>query len=149
MISSLSRLFTRRGKIPRKYRRELEEEDIIFSAERIPGKLLIETINGPHGHTTLSTEAITGCLVITHSRIFWSTTRKHLVNLPLNDPEDFRYLSLHVRTSMPTLLAISYNAIDMLEGWEGVWEFRFNIPDTQKTCETLLGLGLKQGTVNE
>ncbi len=149
MISSISRLFTRRGKIPHKYRRELQEEDIVFSAERIPGKLLIETINGPHGHSNLSTEEITGCLIITSSRLFWSTTRRHLVNLPFNDPEDFRYRSLHVRTSMPNLLAISYNAIDMLEGWEGVWEFRFTIPDPQKTCETLLRLGLKQGTVNE
>ncbi|MCK9175129.1 MAG: hypothetical protein M0O96_07620 [Desulforhopalus sp.] len=83
------------------------------------------------------------------SSFFWSSPPGHLANLQGDAPEEFRYLSLHVHTPMPNLLAISCNAIDIQKGREGAWKFRFNIPNTQKTFETLLRPGLRKGAGNE
>ncbi len=144
-----TRIFNRKDRVPRRFRRELKKDAALVLEERRPGKLLIQTVIGPNGHRTLTTEAFSACLLVSRKRLLLATTSGRRVNLPLDDAEDLRWRHLFVRTPMPELLAISYNAVHLEEGWEGLWEFRVNTENAQKIKEILLKAGLQKGSAEK
>lgn len=132
------------GSIPKKLRPALEREGVIVSDEGIGGLLVLKHVNGPRKRYRHRTEAFSGCLVVTKSRVICYTYGKRQINISVEDP---KLVNLYVNTTNEQKLFLSFESSNFRTGWEGVIEFRFNTDKVFLFYDTLVALGAQQGTV--
>lgn len=137
------RLF-RFGSIPKKLRKNFEQEGIIISDEGFWGWYVTKRLKAPGRRAFYRKEGFIGFFVVTQKRLVCYSFRKRLINI---ETDDEKIVLLRSNQSSPNKLILSFDSADFLDGWEGEIELHLHTDKAGVIHQTLLENGVK--SVNE
>lgn len=143
MEKSLGWTLFRAGRIPRRWRAELEQETPLIADEGLPGRFIATDVRGPGKVWKHRREGFSGWLAITRTRFMAYSYRRRQIHIALDDP---RLAELHVDLPDEDWLVLSFDSGTFQDHWSGVFELRYRTPEARRMREALLNAGARPGS---
>jgi hypothetical protein len=133
----------RAGRIPRRWREELEREAPLLADEGLPGRFIAVDVRGPGRIWKHRSEGFSGWLAVSRARFVAYSYRRRQVHIALNDP---RITELHVDLLEDDWFALSFQSGRFREDWTGVLELRYRTVKARQIRDALLTAGAQPGS---
>jgi hypothetical protein len=114
------------GKVPPRYRPDLEAEGILFEEEGIRVSTTLRRFRSPWRYSSYKRSRCSGAIVLTKGRLIGFGRSKTALHLPL-DHESFEFLRVSVEPG--SVLCVVYDAARFLPEATGEVEVRFTMED--------------------